>query len=205
MPKPKVKYDAELAKMQKKANERMRSFEKSGVSSIAYEVAQARLEQMGKRSSDSRGRRFSETGKGTAAEISRQKAILNKFLNSKVGTVREQKAATNKAWKTANRGGRLSKVGVTKEQYLKFWQSQQENEKARMLGSDTEELILMTMSRIMKKDEREAKRRGETYEQEYTTEEISEIIKSSESYKEALHRLGITIQDIEVTRNLGAL
>lgn len=86
-----IKYNAEIKRLAKRANQRMVEMEKHGYTSPAYKAVQASLEMMGRRSNKATGRRFSETGKGTENELRQQLAELQRFLGSKTSTVKGYK------------------------------------------------------------------------------------------------------------------
>lgn len=185
-----VRYDAELAKLQKKANERIRNLEKQGIYSPAYESVQATLEAMGRKTTTAKGRRFSEEGKGTYIQAEREKKVLRKFLNQKTSTVRGAKKVANDQWRTANKNNKLTKAGVTRDEWGKFWKSLDQKKKDRNFGSSVIVRLLKTASRV----------HGQEGEDGYMTpEEIANAIRNANDINSAYEALGISVEDMEMT------
>lgn len=129
------RYDAELRRLQKVANERMRQLEMQDIKSPAYKAVQARLEILGKERKGNRGRRFSETGKGTYNEREMQKKILREFLAGKTATVSGAKDYYDRVWATANKDDKLSNLGITRDQWFEFFENLPDQKKDRMFYS----------------------------------------------------------------------
>ena len=140
-------YDKELRLMQKAANERMRQLEKQNRKSPAYRAIQARLEMMGKTTKGSRGRRFSETGKGTFNEREHQKKILQEFLGQKTSTLTGAKDYYDKVWETANKDGKVTAAGITREQWFDFFEALPDSKKDRMFYSQQVKIFKAFMRR----------------------------------------------------------
>ena len=100
------RFYSDLRLKEKAANERMRQLEKAGFNSPAYQAIQAKLEVLGKQTKGNRGRRFSETGKGTYNEREMQKKILNEFLHQKTSSISGAKDYYDRVWETANKDGK---------------------------------------------------------------------------------------------------
>lgn len=129
------RFDPELRLMQKAANERLRQLEKQGIKSPAYNALQAKLEILGKERKGARGRRFSETGKGTYNEREMQKKILNEFLHQKTASVSGAKDYYDRVWETANANDKLTNAGISRDQWFDFFDSLPDSKKDRMYYS----------------------------------------------------------------------
>ena len=81
------RFYADLRSKAKRANQRMLRLEREGITSAAYQAAQAKLEVLGRQASGDKGRRFSESGKATYNEMRLQSMILDEFLNAVTSTV----------------------------------------------------------------------------------------------------------------------
>ena len=128
-------YDSELILLQKRANERMRQLEKQERKSPAYRAIQARLEMMGKETKGNRGRRFSETGRGSYNEREHEKKILQDFLNMRTSTTKGARSYYDVVWATANADNKLTASGISREQWFDFFESLPDNKKDRMFYS----------------------------------------------------------------------
>ena len=182
-----VKFDPELRKMQKAANERMRQLEKAGFKSPAYQSIQAQLEVLGKQAKGTRGRRFSETGKATYSEKEVQKKILNEFLyQQKTSTLSGAKQYEREVWQSANKNNELTKAGISKDDWLKFWESMPER-KDRMFGSG--QIVAMMRAYSLKNAKLED-------ENKLSIEEIANEIQNSRNLKSAYKALGLTLTEV---------
>ena len=174
--------DPELRLLQKAANERMRQLEKRGIKSPAYQSIQAQLEILGKRTKGDRGRRFSETGRGTYAERELQKKILNEFLEQKTSKVRGAKEYEKDVWETANKNNKLSEAGISRKDWLDFWAAMPDR-KDRLYGS--EQIVSIVRAYSMKK--------GKLKDMdEMSVEEIADEIQASKNLKDAYKKLGLS-------------
>lgn len=181
----------------KAANERMRQLEKSGINSPAYQSVQARLAILGKPRKGSRGRRFSETGKATYNEMEKLDKILNDFLyGQETSTVKGAKEYMDNVWNSANKNNALDEAGISREDWLSFWESMPNKEKDRLYDSNESVLIIQAYS--MKNGELST-------ENKYSMEEIADIIQTSKNLKDAYKKLNLNFKDIERAQNLGAL
>ena len=140
-------YDKELRLLQKTANERMRQLEKQERKSPAYRAIQARLEMMGKEVKGTRGRRFSETGKGTYNEREMQKRILKEFLGQKTSTLSGSKDYYDRVWNSANEGGKLTAAGISRQQWFDFFEALPDSKKDRMFYSQQVKIFKSFMRR----------------------------------------------------------
>ena len=170
----------------------MRQLEMRGIKSPAYLAVQAQLELLGKRTKGDRGRRFSETGKATYAEMEILNKILSEFLEQKTSTIKGAKEYERNVWETANKNNKLSEVGISKDEWLDFWASMPDR-KDRLFGSDEYVTILRTYI--------DKKATGQLEdEQKMTVEEIAEKIKEKDTLKAAWGAIGLTSSEIEAHR-----
>ena len=186
-------YD-DLRLMAKRANQRMVELEKRDIVSPAYQAVQAKLEMMGRRSGDGRGRRFSETGKATYNQYESIKKVLNEFLNENVtSTLTGARQVRDQIYNTADKVYHLSESGISKSEYFDFIGKWADKNKDKILSS--EQAIEIYRAYSLKKGEIEP-------EDILSDQDIAEIIKKSKNVKEAYKEVGITYQDIKAARNL---
>lgn len=186
-------YD-DLRLMAKRANQRMVELEKRDIVSPAYQAVQAKLEMMGRRSGDGRGRRFSETGKATYNQYESIKKVLNEFLNENVtSTLTGARQVRDQIYNTADKVYHLSESGISKSEYFDFIGKWADKNKDKILSS--EQAIEIYRAYSLKKGEIEP-------EEVLSDQDIAEIIKKSKNVKEAYKEVGITYQDIKAARNL---
>lgn len=190
------RFYKELRLKQKRANERMRQLEMQDIESPAYQAVQAQLEILGRQRKGSRGRRFSETGKATYNEMELQMKLLNDFLEAQTSTLTGAKTYYDDVWNTANKNNHLSAAGITRDQWLKFWESMPQKKKDRLYGSGT--LVRMLQAYTMKNGHLEPENR-------MSVEDIAAAIQESNSEKDAYAKLGINFRDVSKARKLGAL
>lgn len=191
------RFYKDLRTLAKRANQRMVELEKRGMKTAAYEATQAFLEMAGNKVRGSGGRRFSETGKATYNEYELMKKFVNRFLEAKTSTVTGTNKFYDDVWEGAKRNLDIEKYGISKEQYLKIWDSLPKKKRDRMYGSGT--IIKMVSTAIRKK--------GGTPQDENRVDikEIIDEIQASENTKDAYKRLGITYKDMKETTALGSL
>ena len=189
----KVKFDNELRKMAKRANQRMVELEKRGIKSPAYLKIQSMLEMLGKRSSSDRGRRFSETGKGTENELRQQRAILTSFFQNQTSTLSGYNKFLDNVYEGADRSLGLKEAGITKEQYLELFEALPNDEADRMYYATFYIEILEAYQ--MKIDEGKIKP-----ENALTITDIIREIEGRKDYRTALKTIGLTIEDINKAR-----
>lgn len=186
-------YD-DLRLMAKRANQRMVELEKRDIVSPAYQSVQAKLEMMGRRSGDGRGRRFSETGKATYNQYESIKKVLNEFLNEQsTSTITGAKAARDKIYNTADKRYNLKESGISKSDYFDFIGNWADKNKDKILSS--EQAVEIYRAYSMKKGDIKP-------EDRLTNKDIAQIIKSSGNVKEAYKAVGITYKDIKAVREL---
>lgn len=191
------KYD-DLRLLQKRANQAMKRLEQRGIESPAYKAVQAQLEVLGRRSSGTIGRRFSESGKATYNEYQMQKKILEDFLAMKTRTQAGATKWVEDVWSgaLANEDLKLKESGVTRDEWLEFWSNMPSNHKDRMFGSE----VIVKMLRTYTYKNREL-----SDDQKLSAEDIAREINNARSVKEAHRALGITYKDIKEVSALGEL
>ena len=184
------RFYSDLRLKEKAANERMRQLEKAGLKSPAYQAIQAKLEVLGKQTKGDRGRRFSETGKATYNEMQLLNKILDEFLGYETSTIKGARQYEKDVWESANKNNKLSDAGITRDDWLKFWQSMPDR-KERLYGSSQIVAIMRAYS----------KKNGELDdENKLTMEEIAEEIQASKNLKDAYNKLGLTPSEVMSAR-----
>lgn len=179
------RFDAELRSMQKAANERMRQLEKRGIKSPAYNALQAKLEILGKERKGARGRRFSETGKGTYNEREMQKKILNEFLHQKTASVSGAKDYYDRVWETANANDKLTNAGISRDQWFDFFDSLPDSKKDRMYYSQQVKIFKAFM-----------RKNGELVDEgKITVEQIANAIQEADKLNEAFSGLNSLVMN----------
>lgn len=190
-----IKYDAEIRRLAKRANQRMVEMESRGKKSPAYNAVQSALEMMGRRSGKAAGRRFSETGKGTENELRQMRSELEKFLNQKTSTVRGYKEYRKTVYEGADKEYKLKEAGITQEQFEELWNELPDKEQDRMYYAAYYIQIMETYE--MKVKSGEIKK-----ENALTITDMIRILEGSTSLKDALTQLGISAQDIREKHNI---
>ena len=186
-----VRLYKELRLKEKAANERMRQLEKAGINSPAYQAVQAKLEVLGKQTKGNRGRRFSETGKATYNEMETLDKILNEFLyESKTSTLKGAREYQRDVWETANKNNQLSAAGISRDDWLKFWESMPDK-KDRLYGSS--QIVAMVRAYSIKNGKLED-------DDKMSMQEIAEEIQASKNLKDAYKKIGITYKDAQNAR-----
>lgn len=171
--------DPELRLMQKKANERMRQLEIQGIKSPAYQAVQAKLEILGKRRKGDRGRRFSETGKGTYNEKELQKRLLREFLEAETSTLKGAKGYYDKVWESAQKNNNLDAAGITRDQWFSFFENMPDNKKDRMFYSQQVKIFKAFM-----------RKNGELVDEgKITIEEIADSIQEAKELNDVFSNL----------------
>ena len=190
------RFYKDLKAMAKRANQRMVELERRGLNTGAYNKVQGYLEMMGAKKKKATGRRFSETGKATYNEYQTMKKFLSRFLEAKTSTVTGTKKFYDKVWQTANERMNLVERGITKDEYMKIWETLPDDNRDRVYGSDT---IINIVSTTLNKGTK--KKNGEAL----TVEEIVTKIQNSSRVKDAYKSLGITYKDIKENKKLGGI
>ena len=186
-----VRFYKELRLKEKAANERMRQLERAGIMSPAYQAVQAKLEVLGKAGKGNRGRRFSETGKATYNEMETLDKILNEFLyENKTSTIKGARQYERDVWETANKNQELAKAGITRDDWLKFWENMPDR-KDRLYGST--QIVAMVRAYSMKNGKLDD-------ENKLSMEEIADEIQSSKNLKNAYKSLGLTYGEVRAAR-----
>ena len=175
------RFDAELRKMQKRANERMRQLELQGIKSPSYKAVQAKLEILGKRTKDDRGRRFSETGRATYNEAEMQKRILREFLEADTSTIKGAKNYYDRVWQSAQENDKngIKAAGISRDQWFEFWENMPDNKKDRMFYSQQVKIFTSFM-----------RKNGDLVDEgKITIEEIADSIQEANELNEVFSNL----------------
>lgn len=182
---------SDLRLKEKAANERMRQLEKAGIKSPAYLNVQAKLEVLGKATKGDRGRRFSETGKATYNEKELLSKILDEFLyEDKTSTLTGAREYERKVWETANKNNKLAAAGISRDDWLAFWQAMPDR-KERLYGST--QIVAMMRAYSMKNAKLED-------ENKLSVQEIADEIQNSKNLKSAYRALGLTPTEVTTAR-----
>lgn len=190
------RFYKDLKAIAKRANQRMVELERRGMNTGAYNKVQGYLEMMGVKKKKATGRRFSETGKATYNEYQTMKKFLNRFLGAQTSTVTGTKKYYDKVWRTANERMNLTERGITKDEYMKIWETLPDDNRDRAFGSDT---VINIVSTVLNKGGK--KKNG----QALTVEEIVTKIQNSSRVKDAYKAVGITYKDIKDNKKLGGI
>lgn len=210
-----VRFYKELRLKEKAANERMRQLEKLEMNSPAYQAVQAKLEILGKQTKGNRGRRFSETGKVTYNEMEILNKVLDEFLYGDVtSTVKGAREYWDDVWGTANKNAHLDEIGISRKEWLDFWESMGDK-KDRLYGSSQNVAIMRAFAIKKDANQREmqalrekrklSKKDKERLEQledldKMTTQEIADEIQASRNLKDAYNKLGLTNSEVTAAR-----
>lgn len=184
------RFYEELRLKEKAANERMRQLELRGIKSPAYLAVQAQLEMLGKRTKGDRGRRFSETGKATYAEMEVLNKMLDEFLGHQTSTIKGAKKYEKDIWETANKNQKLAEAGISKKDWLDFWASMPDK-KERLYGSS--QIVAMIRSYTIKNGKL-------ADDQKMSVQEIADEIQNSKDLKSAYKALGLSRQEVNAAR-----
>lgn len=180
------RFYSELRLKQKAANERMRQLEKQGINSPAYQAVQARLEVLGKQTKGARGRRFSETGKATYNEMEVLNKILDEFLGAKTSKISGAKEYERDVWETANKNGKLSEIGITRDEWLEFWENMPDR-KDRLYGST--QIVAIMRAYVIKN--------GELSDTDkLSMQEIADEIQNAKTLTSAYDALGVSRKEV---------
>lgn len=208
-------FDKNLKRLAKKANRRMRELESKGYKSPAYKAVQAQLEMMGVRKSSAKGRRFSESGKAIDRnDLWRQLAVIERFLNAKTSTRTGYEEYREEIYKSADEVYKLSKLGISQSDYEEIFETLPDEIADRMYYA--EYYIQVTEAYQVKFKEQlehiknatnksEAQKEAELEilnENKLDIKDIIDIMESSEDYKKALSKIGITIKDVNKIKKL---
>ena len=195
------KLSAEVRRLAKRANQRMVELERHDLNTPAYKAAQATLEMMGRKSASAKGRRFSETGKGTYNELEQQKAELEKFLGHETSTVRGFKAMQDRIYETADKDGSLTASGISKDDYFELFDEMPDKVSDRLYYATFYVQVLQTYQMKIKEggivDEN-----GKviTEENALSITDMVRILQGTSNLKSALSEIGISVEDIKATR-----
>ena len=186
-----VRFYNDLRLKEKAANERMRQLEKHGINSPAYQSVQAQLEILGKQTKGNRGRRFSETGKATYNEAELLNKILDNFLyEQSTSTLKGAKEYQKDVWESANANNKLSEAGISKDDWLHFWESMPDK-KDRMYGSS--QIVAMVRAYSIKHNKLDD-------QDKMSVEEIADEIQNSKNLKSAYKALGLKYDEVSNAR-----
>lgn len=186
-----VRFYNDLRLKEKAANERMRQLEKQGINSPAYQSVQAQLVILGKQTKGNRGRRFSETGKATYNEAELLNKILDNFLyEQSTSTVKGAREYQKDVWESANANNKLSEAGISKDDWLHFWESMPDK-KERMYGSS--QIVAMMRAYSMKNNKLDD-------QDKMSVEEIADEIQNSKNLKSAYKALGLNYDEVSKAR-----
>ena len=186
-----ARFYKELRLKEKAANERMRQLEKLEMNSPAYQAVQAKLEILGKQTKGNRGRRFSETGKATYNEMEILNKVLDEFLYGNVtSTVKGARDYWNDVWGTANKNARLDKIGISRKEWLDFWESMPDK-KHRLYGSS--QVVAMIRAYHIKNAELDD-------DDKMSMQEIADEIQASKNLKDAYNKLGLSHSEVTAAR-----
>lgn len=184
------RFYSDLRLKEKAANERMRQLEKAGINSPAYQAIQAKLEVLGKQTKGNRGRRFSETGKATYNEKELLNKILDEFLNYDTSTLSGARRYNESVWTNANKNNKLAEAGISRDEWLKFWESMPDRAD-RLYGSS--QIVAIVRAYSMKNGNLED-------EDKFSVEEIAEEIQASKNLKDAYRKLGLSTDEVQSAR-----
>lgn len=191
------RFYQEYKKLAKRANQRMRELEQSksvdGTKTPAYEAVQATLEMMGKRSGRATGRRFSESGKASFNEMEMAMKAIKTFLGQKTSTVSGYKAYRNQIWDSANRDGRLTKAGISRDEYFEIFRNEKWKNLDKVLGSD----VVIDIIRAKSNKDRKMKRSDKL-----TPDDILQKIGEASDQKSAMRALGLNWKDMKDVKSL---
>lgn len=179
--------DNELRLLAKAANERMRQLEKVDITSPAYQAAQAKLEVLGRSKAGGKGRRFSETGKGTYNEREIQKRMIKEFLSAKTSTITGAKTFYDSSWNTANTNLGLEEAGISREQWFEFWENMPQKQKDRMYYSNQVKIFKAVMR----------KHGEEVDEGKLKIEDIVNAIQEERTLSQVYSKLGVSLLEVE--------
>ena len=202
------RFYKELKLKEKAANERMRQLEKRDIKSPAYQSIQAQLEILGRTTKGNRGRRFSETGKATYNEVQLLNKILDEFLSMETSTVKGAVKYQNDVWESANKNNKLAEAGISRADWLSFWESMPDR-KDRLYGSSFNVAIVRAYQ--IKQDKVDALRSKDrkllTNEEKelvdmdrMTLAEVAEEISASKNLKDAYRRLGLSYKEVNAAK-----
>lgn len=182
-------YD-ELRLKEKAANERMRQLEKQGIKSPAYQAVQAKLEVLGRPTKGNRGRRFSETGRATYNEMELLNKILDEFLEQKTSKLTGAKEYERDVWESANKNNKLADAGITREEWLDFWESMPDR-KDRLYGST--QIVAMVRAYSLKNGKLDD-------DNKMSMQEIADEIQASKNLKDAYAKIGLSRQEVDAAK-----
>lgn len=180
----------ELRLKEKAANERMRQLEKQGIKSPAYQAVQAKLEVLGRQTKGDRGRRFSETGRATYNEMELLNKVLDEFLEQKTSKLTGAKEYEQDVWESANKNNKLSQAGISRDDWLNFWQAMPDR-KDRLYGST--QIVAMIRAYTIKNGKLDD-------DNKMSVQEIADEIQASKNLKDAYAKIGLSRQEVDAAK-----
>ena len=211
-------FSAELKRLAKKANRRMRELEEAGYKkgSPAYQSVQAHLEMMGRQTKTAAGRRFSESGKyADRNDLRQQLGVINKFLNAKTSTRKGYEAYRKAVYETADETYKLKENNISQSDYEDILNAlpDKESDRAYYISYYIEayEAYTLQIENIpgdiedVKNDPDlgEAQKElligklKERLENQYTVDELIDIMENCKNLKDAYKQLGLTQADFD--------
>jgi hypothetical protein len=184
------RFYKELRLKEKAANERMRQLELHGIKSPAYQAVQAKLEVLGRQTKGDRGRRFSETGRATYNEMELLNKILDEFLDQKTSKLKGAKEYESDVWESANKNNKLSQAGISRDDWLNFWQAMPDR-KDRLYGST--QIVAMIRAYTIKNGKLDD-------DNKMSVQEIADEIQASKNLKDAYAKIGLSRQEVDAAK-----
>ncbi len=170
-------YSQTVRTLAKRANQRLVRMERAGIKSPAYRAAQAQLEMMG------RGKRFSETGKGTPEALAAQERVLRRFLEQQTSTVTGAKEWKRNILEGFDRKYPAAKDVLTDDEKVEFLENVPDEPP---YGSDiTVQMVVTAVGKAKESD------------QAYSITDILKTLDRSKDLKSAMTSLGINWEDVD--------
>ena len=117
--------------------------------------------------------------------------ILNEFLyEQKTSTLTGSREYERDVWESANKNNQLAQAGITRDEWLKFWESMPDR-KERLYGSS--QIVAMVRAYSMKNKQLED-------EDKMSVQEIADEIQNSKNLKSAYKALGLTYSEVSSAR-----
>lgn len=205
-------FSAELKRLAKKANRRMRELEAAGYESgsPAYQSVQAHLEMMGRQTKTAAGRRFSESGKYVDRnDLRQQLAVINKFLAAKTSTRTGYEEYRKKIYETADKTYKLKENNISQSDFEDFLDALPDKESDRAYyisyyieAYEAYELKIKEDIKDIKTDPELGQAQKELLiekkmENQYSVTELIDIMENSKNLKDAYKKLGLTQEDFD--------
>jgi hypothetical protein len=203
---------AELKRLAKKANRRMRELEAAGYDSgsPAYQSVQAHLEMMGRQTKTAAGRRFSEAGKyADRNDLRQQLAVINKFLEAPTSTRTGYESYRKAVYESADKTFKLKENGITQKDYEDLLNALPDKESDRAYyisyyieAYEAYELKIKEDIKDIKTDPELGQAQKDLLiekkmENQYSVTELIDIMENSKNLKDAYKQLGLTQADFD--------